>query len=58
MSAAVDPMLSRLKRLPARLRIAHLAALIRLERKSSARAMELTALLRTLSAAAVKDGRA
>ena len=58
MTAAVDPMLSRLKRLPARLRIAHLAALIRLERSGSVRAMELRALLRTLSAAAVKDGRA
>jgi hypothetical protein len=37
MSAAADPMLSRLKRLPARLRIAHLAALLRYERRANER---------------------
>jgi hypothetical protein len=36
MSAEADPMLSRLKRLPARLRIAHVAALLRHERNAVA----------------------
>jgi hypothetical protein len=58
MSAEADPMLSRLKRLPLRLRIAHLAALVRCEREGSARAAQLAALLRALSEAATKDGRA
>ncbi len=58
MNGEADPMLSRLKRLPARLRIAHLAALIRRERKGSTRAVQLTALLHALSAAATRDGRA
>ena len=57
MSAAADPMLSRLRRLPARLRIAHLAALIRHEPSGSTRTAELAALLRSLSAAAARDGR-
>jgi hypothetical protein len=34
MNASVDPMLLRLKRLPVRLRIAHLAALLRHERQA------------------------
>jgi hypothetical protein len=45
MSVAVDPMLARLERLPARLRIAHLAALLRLEADGSPRAAELKRLL-------------
>jgi hypothetical protein len=58
MSADTDPMLSRLKRLPLRLRIAHLAALLRCEREGSARAAQLTALLRDQSAVATRDGSA
>jgi hypothetical protein len=45
-----DPVLSRLKRLPRRLRIAHLAALLRCEAKGARRA-ELTRLLTAQSAA-------
>jgi hypothetical protein len=48
-----DPMLARLRRLPLRLRIAHLAALVRCEAKGSLRARELTHLL-----ASMNDGRA
>jgi hypothetical protein len=48
----------KLKPLASKHRIAHLAALIRLERKGSARAVQLTALLRQLSAATVRNGRA
>jgi hypothetical protein len=51
---ATDPMLARLKRLPVRLRIAHLAALIRCEAISSPRIAELKHLL----AASTDGGRA
>jgi hypothetical protein len=39
MSRQGDVMLARLKRLPVRLRIAHLAALLRWERQANARAL-------------------
>ena len=59
MNTDVDSMLSRLKRLPARLRITHLAALIRRAPKGSARSAELTALLHALAGAgATRGGRA
>jgi hypothetical protein len=57
MSADTARMRARLKPLARKHRIAHLAALIRRERKGSTRAVQLTALLRTLSAAAARDGR-
>jgi hypothetical protein len=50
MSVAPDPRLARLKRLPPRLRIAHLAALIRCEADGSPRAAELKHLLAAQSA--------
>jgi len=56
-----DPMLARLTRLPVRLRIAHLAALIRCEATGSARAAELKHLLAVQSAdslASMIGGRA
>jgi hypothetical protein len=42
-------MLARLKRLPLRLRIAHLAALVRCEAKGSLRARELAHLLASMN---------
>jgi hypothetical protein len=53
---SAETMLARLKPLASQHRIAHVAALIRYEHKGSARAAELIALLRALSAAAAKDG--
>ena len=44
-----DPILLRLKRLPVRLRIAHLAALIRCEPTGSPRAGELKHLLASMN---------
>jgi hypothetical protein len=58
MSADTDPVLSRLMRLPLRLRIAHLVALLRCEREGSTRAAQLTALLCDQSAVATREGRA
>jgi hypothetical protein len=49
--AEAEPVLVRLKPIPIRLRIVHLAALIRHEREGSQRAVELTALLCVQSAA-------
>jgi hypothetical protein len=43
-----DPLLARLRRLPVRLRIAHLAALIRCEAVGSPRAGELKHLLASM----------
>jgi len=54
---SADTVLVRLKPLAAKHRIAHLAALLRCEREGSARAAQLTALLRALSAVATSDGR-
>ena len=45
MSASVEAMMARLRPLPVRLRIAHLAALVRCERYGSSRAAELAQLL-------------
>jgi len=45
---ATDPMLLRLKRLPVRLRVAHLAALLRCEATGSPRAGELKHLLASM----------
>ena len=45
MSGKADPTLARLKRLPPRLRVAHLAALLRSETDGSPRAAELKQLL-------------
>jgi hypothetical protein len=53
---SAEAMLARLRPLAGQHRIAHVAALIRCEQKGSARAVELIALLRALSAAAAKDG--
>jgi hypothetical protein len=53
-----EAILARLKPLAGQHRIAHLAALLRCEREGSTRAAQLTALLRDLSAASTKDGRA
>jgi hypothetical protein len=56
-----DPVLARLKRLPLRLRIAHLAALIRCQAKGSPRAAGLKHLLAAQSAeslASMNGGRA
>jgi hypothetical protein len=44
MSGKADPTLARLKRLPPRLRVAHLAALLRSETDGSPRAAELKRL--------------
>ena len=55
---SADTILARLKPLAGKHRIAHLAALLRYEREGSARAAQLTALLRDLSATARKDGSA
>ena len=49
MSAAADLMLARLKRLPLRLRLAHLAALIRGEAEGSPRAVALKHLLASMN---------
>jgi hypothetical protein len=56
-----DPMLSRLRRLPPRLRIAHLAALLRCAAKDSPRAVDLKRLLAVQStefSAPLNRGRA
>ena len=45
MSGEADSRLARMRRLPPRLRIAHLAALLRSETNGSPRAAELTRLL-------------
>jgi len=45
MSGEADPRLTRLKRLPPRLRVVHLVALLRSETDGSPRAAELTRLL-------------
>ena len=45
MSGENDPRLARLRRLPPRLRVAHLVALVRHEADGSLRAAELTRLL-------------
>ena len=50
MSAAPDSRFARLKRLPVRLRIAHLAALLRREVDGSARLAELMHLLSSQTA--------
>jgi hypothetical protein len=50
MSGEVDSRLARLRRLPPRLRIAHLAALLRCEADSSPRAAELKQWLASQSA--------
>jgi len=42
MRAEADPTLARLKRLPVRLRLVHLAALLRWERKGNARERSLS----------------
>jgi hypothetical protein len=55
---SVDTILARLKPLASKHRIAHLAALLRCARGGSARAAQLTALLRAVPAAATRDGRA
>jgi hypothetical protein len=44
-----DPMIARLKRLPLRLRVAHLVALIHCEAEDSARAGELKRLLASMN---------
>ena len=56
MRAGADSMLARLRPLPPRLRIAHLAALLRREANGSPRSAQLKQLLVTQSA--VRDGRA
>jgi hypothetical protein len=50
MSGEADSRLARLRRLPPRLRIAHLVALLRHETDGSLRAAELTRLLAAQSA--------
>lgn len=45
MSGSVDAVMARLRPLPVRLRIAHLAALVRCETDGSSRAAELAQLL-------------
>ena len=55
---SADTILARLKPLAGKHRIAHLAALLRCEREGSARAAQLTALLRDQSAVATREGRA
>ena len=52
MSGEADSRLARMKRLPPRLRIAHLVALLRHETDGSLRAAELTRLLAAQSALA------
>jgi hypothetical protein len=53
---STDTTLARLRPLAGQHRIAHVAALIRREQEGSARAAELIALLRALSAASARDG--
>jgi len=57
MSADADLILSRLRPLPLRLRIAHLSALLRHEADGSPRAGELMRLLLLQSAAAMRGSR-
>jgi hypothetical protein len=49
MSGEADARLARLKRLPLRLRVAHLAALLRCEPDASSRTAELKHLLTSLT---------
>jgi hypothetical protein len=58
MSRQGDVMLARLKRLPMRLRIAHLAALLRWERQENARALSNPSPREEEGSTTSKGGRA